>query len=287
MLAQVSQLALCKRLAVGMRVSHYMWQCKLEVCHGHGGVEGDGDEGEFNNNKRKKNRKADSCKAHDTVPWTEGKKNSSAYLKCWGSGGLKRRKAQASEAFFSYLGNVLIAERHTSVPAGVLDRRLWEKGAHIENYVARCVRISLLMSQTVQAAVTECPRLGGFRQHHFISLPQFWRLKSEIRVPAWLGEDPLPDSRLSVSSPGGRSKGPFRGHFYRDTEPTHDLSTSKTPLPNTTALGIRISTQECPGDSQPRALSVPAQCLPQKIEFSPEIEVKSFSSKQIHCPQKQ
>lgn len=40
MLAQVSQLALCKRLAVGMRVSHCMWQSKLEVRHAHGGWRG-------------------------------------------------------------------------------------------------------------------------------------------------------------------------------------------------------------------------------------------------------
>lgn len=161
MLAQVSQLALCKWLAVGMRVPHYMWQCKREVRHGHGGMEGDSDEGEFNNNKRKKSRKADSCKAQETVPWTEGKKNSSAYLKCWGSGGLKRRrKAQASEVFFSYLGNVLIAERHTSVPASVLDRRLWEKGAHIKNYVVRCVRISVANVSVSSGCCDRMPQTG-------------------------------------------------------------------------------------------------------------------------------
>ena len=54
-----------------------------------------------------------------------------------------------------------------------------------------------------------------------------WR--SEIRVPVWSGEDPLPGHRpLTVSSHSGKNQEALRGLSHKSTNPTSEGSTLVT-----------------------------------------------------------
>ena len=68
--------------------------------------------------------------------------------------------------------------------------------------------------------------------------------KSDIRVPEWSGENPLPGQRLLlVSSHGGRGKGAFLATFTRALIPFPLIPPNhlpKVPPPTTITLGIRF-----------------------------------------------
>ena len=72
--------------------------------------------------------------------------------------------------------------------------------------------------------------------------------ESKIRMPAWSEEDPLPDSRLTVSSHGGRGERSLWVSFIRSLiPPIRAPPLWSKYLLNTITLGIRISTHEFGG----------------------------------------